>query len=351
MAAGSRTEQATPKKLRDARKEGQAVRAVELPQSASLIAAVALLPVVIPSMGEQFLAAMRTAFTFDASINSRDAILTLGAVTRIAAMALAPLLAGIALVSVLSQLALIGRPNLWKLKPKPKNLHPKQGLKRIFSTQSIWELLRTILKVGSLALLATMLWQRGDASLILGPTPLETSLERLGGALQALFVQVAAIGLVIGIADSVWARYKFNRDLRMTKQETKEEHKQQEGDPTIKAEIRRKQASLSRTNMMAAIAGADVVVTNPTHLSVALAYGEEHAAPVVVAKGAGDLAMRIRSEARRNGVPVRENKPVARTLFRTVDVGEPIPENLYRAVAEILAALYQARKPRMAVAS
>jgi flagellar biosynthetic protein FlhB len=166
----------------------------------------------------------------------------------------------------------------------------------------------------------------------------------MGGlTLKTAAIIAGAITVVAG-ADFFYQRYEWERSLRMTLQEVKEEHRDQEGDPMIKSRVRSAQRDMMRKRMMAAVPKADVVVTNPTHLAVALKYDTERmSAPIVVAKGAGHLAERIRAVARQHGVVVVENKFVARTLYKLVDIGKEIPADLYRAVAEILAFVFRAR--------
>ena len=190
--------------------------------------------------------------------------------------------------------------------------------------------------------MALISWDRLAQFLALGPAPLSSAFGQWRGVVTGLAVGVAFLGILVGGADAVISKRNFLRQLRMSKQEIKDEMKQTEGDPLIRSQIRQAQHRLSRMRMIAAVADATVVVTNPTHLSVALKYEPGDDAPIVVAKGADEMAMRIRSEARRNGVPIRENKPVARTLFATAEVGEMIPVALYRAVAQLLASIYAA---------
>ena len=219
--------------------------------------------------------------------------------------------------------------SLSKLDP----IKPQNGLKRIFSRQQLWELARTVLKLGLLAAIAFVSWGQLAQFLALGPAPLKSAFNEWRGVLQTLAVGVAILGIVIGFGDAVISKRNFERKLKMSRQEVKDEMKQMEGDPLIRSQIRQAQQRLSRLRMLAAVADATVVVTNPTHFSVALRYDPADDAPVVVAKGADELALRIRAEARRNGVPIRENKLVARTLFTSAEVGQTIPVALYRAVA------------------
>lgn len=338
--ADSRTEDATPKRRRDARERGDAARSPELPQAITLVTAILVLVPVLSSLWNQLQIdttdMIQNRYTFDPEVIGSEAARTM----RSAAMTLVPMLVLLIGVSLVAQIAMSGRPNPWKLKPKFDSLNPKNGVKRLFSRQQLWELVRTILKLLLLCAVALLAWDRLAGFLTLGPAPLSSAFGEWRGVVTALGVGVAFLGVLIGGADAVISKRNFLRQLRMSKQEVKDEMKQSEGDPLIRSQIRQAQHRLSRMRMIAAVADATVVVTNPTHFSVALKYEAGDDAPVVVAKGADEMAMRIRAEARRNGVPIRENKPVARTLFATAEVGEVIPVALYRAVAQLLASIY-----------
>lgn len=346
MKGDSRTEKPTAKRRADARKKGQAARSQELPQAASLVAGLALLPVVMPAIATNLQSNVVAVFERKDLFESGVASASFAQILVDSFIVLSPLLIGVGATSIIAQMVLVGKPNPHKLKPKFTNLDPRQGFKRVFSVQALWELFRTTLKLSALVIVGWGVWQTSGAFFGLGPAPIQSSLTELRGVLGALFAQVALLGLLIGGADAAFVKFKFLRDLRMSKVQVKEEQRQQEGDPQVKGEIRRQQLKMSRGRMLAAVADASILVTNPTHLSVALAYEDGQAAPVVIAKGAGDLAMRMREEARRHRVPIRENKPVAQQIFRTVDVGSPIPTALYRAVAEILASIYRAKRKR-----
>ncbi|MGI9607333.1 MAG: EscU/YscU/HrcU family type III secretion system export apparatus switch protein [Acidimicrobiales bacterium] len=340
--ADTRSEKATPKKRRDARRRGEAARSTELPQSVTLVAAIAILTPVLAAMWDQLQAdtigLIQTSDRLDPSLIAADGARAMSN----AAMTLVPMLVLIILVSVAAQVGLAGLPNLHKLKPKFDSLKPQNGLKKIFSRQQLWELGRTVLKLSLLGVVALLVGDRLTSFISLGPAPLAAIFDEWQTVLEGLAVGVALLGLLIGFADTVISKRNFERQLKMSKQEIKDEMKQSEGDPLIRSQIRQAQARLSRTRMLAAVADATVVVTNPTHLSVALRYDETDDAPIVVAKGADELAMRMRTEARRHGVPIRENKPIARSLFATANVGDEIPVALYRAVAQLLASILSA---------
>lgn len=338
--AGSQTEKATPRRQLDARKKGNAARSPELPQSVTLVATIFIIVPVLTAMWTRLqldtVSLIQNGDALEPSALSTEALGTMWS----ALGSLAPLLGTMIAVSIVAQLAISGTPNLWKLKPKFDILNPKAGLKKIFSKQQLWELVRTLLKLLLLAAVGFVSWTSMSEFLALGPAPLSSSFGEWRRVLQNLAIGVAIIGVFIGLGDAVISKRNFIKGLRMSKQEVKDEMRQAEGDPLIKGQLRQAQQRMSRMRMMAAVADATVVITNPTHYSVALKYEVGDAAPVVVAKGADELALRIRTEARRNGVPIKENRPVARTLYATAEIGEVIPVALYKAVAQLLASIY-----------
>ncbi len=348
--AGEQTEEPTAKRRRDARERGEAARSTELPQSITLVAAVAVLIPTLTSLWGSLQTNTVGLITNRPRLEAAEIGGEAATAMRSAGMTLVPMLALLVVVSVIAQVAVAGMPNVWKLKPKFTSLNPQNGLKRIFSKQQLWELVRTILKLAALMLIALASWASLSQFVALGPAPLAVVFDRWQQVLQGLGVGVAILSLLIGFADTVVSKRNFDKGLRMSKQEVKDENKQAEGDPLVKGQIRQAQARMSRSRMIAAVADATVVVTNPTHYSVALRYQTGDSAPVVLAKGADELALRIRTEARRHGVPIKENKPVARTLFATAEVGAPIPVALYKAVAQLLASIHTASRPGGAAA-
>ena len=172
--------------------------------------------------------------------------------------------------------------------------------------------------------------------------PLNQAIELIGNIVINLGLKISLFFLVIAFADFAYQKYKFNKDIKMTKQEVKDEYKNAEGDPQIKGKIRQKMREVSQRRMMQDLKQADVVITNPTHFAVAIKYApEEHAAPIVVAKGADYLAQKIKAEARENNIEIVENKPLARMLYANVEIGQEVPPELYQAVAEVLAFVYK----------
>jgi flagellar biosynthetic protein FlhB len=230
-----------------------------------------------------------------------------------------------------------------KLKPDIKKINPIQGIKKLFNLRSIVE---------SLKFLAKFMIIGGVAYLVLDDVILRSAMLQdqspwqiiryMGEVLFQLSLMIALAFIALSAIDFGWQKYDFFRRMRMTKQEVKEEFKEREGDPLVKSRVKSIQVQMSRQRMLDDVSSADVVVTNPTHFSVALRYSrEEDPAPRVVAKGADHIAFKIREIARENEIPLVENPPLARTLYKEVKVGGFIPENVYQAVAEVLAFVYR----------
>jgi flagellar biosynthetic protein FlhB len=347
MSGEERTEKATPKRQQELRRKGATARSTELPAALSMLALVVALPMAARSLAER----MSVGMTAGLSGAGRADLDTAAALARrlladsARALVLPVLL--VAAASVLSSAAVTReRPSLVFLRPKLAMLSPKNGIKRVLSAQGLVEFGKATAKLALMVLVGYSAWQAGATRLISSPASVEAALAAVAAASLALIAKVGGISLLVGAADALWARRRHGKQARMTKQEVKEEAKQSDGNPHTKAAIRGRQLRLSRSRMMAAIAGADVVLTNPTHLAVALRYDPESTAPVVVAKGAGVIAARIRAEAGKHDVPVLEDKPLARALYRGSDIGDVIPIELYRAVAEVLATVYAARRRR-----
>jgi flagellar biosynthetic protein FlhB len=237
------------------------------------------------------------------------------------------------------------------LAPKLSKLNPVNGVKRLFSLRSLVELCKSLFKIGFVGTVAYLLVGR-ELALIpsLGSWSVGDIFSYTADTAFTICLYVCIALVLLAVLDYAYQRWEHEKSLKMTKQEVKDELRQTEGDPKIKARIRSIQLEAARRRMMAAVPEADVVVTNPTHLAVALRFdAQKMTAPQVVAKGAGHVAERIRQVAAEHRVPVVENKPLARTLFKIVDVGREIPADLYRAVAEILAYVYRLRdrRPRL----
>jgi flagellar biosynthetic protein FlhB len=239
--------------------------------------------------------------------------------------------------------------SLKALEPKFTRLNPWHGLQNILSLQSVHELVKSLIKIGIVGYIAyTAIAAEFEQFFPLSQQSLEDIVRYLGRGTLRIGTYTAYALIALAILDYVFQRWQYERQLRMSFQEVKEERKESEGDPHIRARIRSIMREMARKRMMEDVPKADVVVTNPTHLAVALRYRQQDMrAPKVVAKGAGHIAERIKAVAREHGVPLVENRIVAQSLYKTVEIGEVIPEALYKAVAEILAHVYRL-KPRAA---
>jgi len=348
----NKTEPATPKRKEEARRQGQVAMSRDLSTAAILLGGIGLLASMTPVGLERMtdITRQRLTFSFPPAFYSGLSIEEVYSVviqTAVTVLTLSlPIVAGILLIGSSASLAQTGF--LWRanaLQPDFSRISPLKGFKRLASLRSVVELVKGLLKI---AIVTGIGWfvARNDIGQI--PELIEFD---MGTVLQvtgrlALKISLAVTGaiVVLAILDYFYQQYEWERSLRMSKDEVKEEHKSAEGDPLIKNRVRLAQRELARKRMMAAVKTADVVVTNPTHLAVALKYeAGKMTAPIVVAKGAGLIAERIREIARHHGVPVVEQKFVARTLFKLVEIGKEIPADLYRAVAEILAYVYRSR--------
>ncbi len=343
-----RTEPATPKRRQEARRKGQVAKSREISSAVVLLGSV----LVLVLMGEWM---VRHLLVLESDLIRRsgalhltpEALLDLGSYTtgRLV-LILAPIMGLLVVLVVGSNLAQVGLLFSWEaLSPRLSRLNPVEGLRRILSMGALVELLKAFIKlaiVGAVAWL-TVRSEWDEFFPLVEGEPWSVG-AHMGRAIVKLGARTGMVLLALAALDYLYQRWEYERGLRMTKEEIKEEFKQQEGDPKVKGRIRQRQREMARRRMIAAVAEADVVITNPQHLAVALHYEQgSMSAPVVVAKGADYLALRIRQEARRHGVPVVEDRPLALALYRGVDVGDQIPVNLYKAVAEVLAYVYRQR--------
>lgn len=227
--------------------------------------------------------------------------------------------------------------------PQFSKLNPIAGVKKLFSLNSVVELVKSLAKISVLSYVVyTVISKEWSTLPFLMDMDAITSMTYIGRVSFRIMTKTAWVLAVIAVLDYVYQRWSFEKSLKMTKEEIKEEMKELEGDPIVKARIKSIQREMARKRMMQDVPKSDVVVTNPTHIAVALKYDRENSgAPVVVAKGAGHIAEKIKEIARKHGIPVVENKPIARNLFRYVEIGAEIPVTLYKAVAEILAYVYR----------
>ncbi len=344
-----RTEQPTPKRLDDARKKGQVPRSRELTMMLVMLVGAATLLFLGSRFAGSLAGVMRRGFAFDHGLLGREDVL----VGYFASQALAAVNMLIPLLVVLLVTALLAPATIggWNfsfqaLQPKYERLDPIKGLKRVFGPKGLMELAKTLgkfLVVGSAAaILVSNLSGRFARLALLDSVPAMAEAASMAGF--ALIVLSAAL-IVIAAVDVPFQLYQHTKQLRMTRQEVRDEMKQTEGKPEVKSKIRQLQQEIAGRRMMEAVPAADVVVTNPTHFAVALRYeAGRMAAPVVVAKGTGRIAARIREVAEESGVPLLEAPPLARALYYAADLGQAIPAGLYVAVAEVLSWVYQVRR-------
>jgi flagellar biosynthetic protein FlhB len=351
--AGEKTEKATPKKKEQAHAKGQVAKSQDLNGAVVLMASLMALSAFGPMMLAHMEDAMVTmlGYTTNPSIVDQRGIGGLFMyVGREVALAGVPVIAVCVIAGLVVNIGQVGiKPHKKVLKPDFKRLNPITGAKGLLSPNSLVELVKNLVKislVGSIVLM-TLLPKLDELAALVG-TPAQSLLPQLCHMIIQLAQRAAMVYLVIGAADVVWQRHRTAKGMKMDKQEVKDEAKQQELPAEIKSAQRRKAFQLASQRMMDAVPTADVIVVNPTHFSVALKYDGDNLAPVVVAKGIDSLALKIRELARENGVAVVPDPPLARTLYASVDVGKMIPEDLFHAVAQLLAYVYRVAGARKA---
>jgi len=344
-----RTEEATQRRREDFRKRGQVANTRELSSVLILLSAALALWL----LGRFFMQQLSDVITqslgpflLDAARRGDYVPAVMFAVKK-SVMILAPLLGIFVVMGVASTVLQTGFLNNEEaLTPKFERLNPVEGLKRLFSLRAFVEGLKSVFK---LLLVAAVVFLLVKEHLIKVPILVNFSINQMVAFAGDLTVRLlGGVGVFMGVlaaADYFFQRWQLEKQMRMTKQEVKEEHKSNEGDPMVKARIRRIQREMANKRMMADVPKADVVVTNPTHIACALQYDPTTmAAPKLVAKGAGAVAEKIKAIAREHNIPVLENKPLARTLYKTLKVGQTIPRELFQAVAQVLAYVYRLKR-------
>lgn len=344
-AQQDKTEQPTPKRLADARKKGDVPRSRELTMTGVMLSGAGALLVFAGPIGNKLLEAFAQGFTVerDLLLDERYLPLALMEVGSQGMLSLLPLGVVLLCAVFLSAAALGGWSFSMKAAAfKGERLSPLKGIKRIFSANAVNELVKAIAKFALVAVIAvTWLWSSTDHLLGLGRQPIG---EAITAALKFCGVSflVVSLGLiVIAAVDVPFQLWQYNKKLRMTRQQVKDEFKETEGRPEVKSRVRAMQQQVAQRRMMEDVPTADVIITNPTHFAVALKYDDTMGAPRVVAKGKDLIAKRIREVASEHGVPLFSAPPLARVLFRSTDIGDEIPARLYTAVAQVLAYIYQ----------
>ncbi|GAB2995763.1 flagellar biosynthesis protein FlhB [Psychrosphaera aestuarii] len=341
-----KTEEPTAKRLEDARKKGQIARSKELGTTGVLVASAAAMLMFGDTLGKKLLEVMSSQFSLDRddAFDPTKMFTVFGDMIMHIAAPLVGIFALILVAAFVSNSLLGGINFSWEaMAPKLSKMSPLKGFKRMFGPQAAVELIKSILKVAVVASVAILLI---NAFLL---DILYLSLEDLPGntydaseLLAWIFLGLCCSTIVISIVDVPFQKWNHNKQLKMTKQEIKDEYKSTEGNPEIKGRIRQTQREISQRRMMAEVPTADVVVTNPTHYSVAIKYDTEKSnAPFVVAKGADLIAMHIRKIAKEREVPMIETPMLTRSIYYTTDINQEIPEQLFVAVAQVLAYVYQ----------
>ena len=348
---GEKTEPATQKKLDDARKEGQVAKSQEISKGIGLMALFLVLKIWTGKMGTSFLETFHTIYNRIPQVANltggaapeRELILLLrhGSI-QLLLIILPILLVGVVVAFGSDIWQVKWRPTTKPLHPKFSKLNPINGFKKFFSVNSLIELLKSFIKIIIIVWMSYgYIKDKKDYLFYLYDMEIMPALSLILQVITDLGIRIAAVYLIFAFADYAYQKWKFKEDMKMTKQEVKEEYKNQEGDPQVKGKIRSKMMEVSRRRMMQALPQADVVITNPTHYAGAIKYDPSLSdAPVVIAKGQDYLAQKIKEIARENKVEIVENKPLARMLFANVEVGEAVPPEMYQAVAEVLAFVY-----------
>ncbi len=347
-----RTEPATPKRLHELRSRGRVAKSIEIPNATVLLFGSLILYMLGGNLVSQIDSMMHDFFTlsYGHELDQASVISLAGNLGLRFAEMLAPVLLTIMLVGILSNVLQFGFLfTLQPLAPKTSALNPLNGIKKLgFSSQSFLGLLKSIIKIAVVAIIGYFAAKDllARSAQLVDSSPV-TILSFIGTSSFSIVIKISAVFLVFALIDFYVQKKNFQRQTKMTKQEVKEEQKQEEGNPTTKGRIRREMIKKHKMRMMQAVPKADVVVTNPTHYAIAIKYdSKEMSAPKVVAKGKDLIAQKIKEIAIENNIPIVEDKPLAQLLYKTVDIDEQIPPNLFKAVAQILAYIYQMKSRR-----
>ena len=349
FAEGEKTEEPTAKKRSDARKKGQVGRSQELNTAFVLLIGFFILKVLWEYIYGEI--ANYTTYIYGHLMQSVDTETVLQlfiGIMIVLAKTVLPVMFAILIMGLGINLFQVGlKFSTEAIEIKLDKLNPINGFGRMFSKRTLVELVKSILKI---VIIGFFLYNYLKDEIFVMPQfiyyDLGTSLEEIARIIFAMIFQVLAVIIILAILDFTYQKWQTTQDLKMTKQEVKDEMKQSEGDPQIKGKIRQKQRQMAMARMMQEVPKADVIITNPTHYAVALQYSQGMTAPAVLAKGQDFVAQKIKEIAKEHKVPIVENKPLARALFAAVEVGDMVPPELYQAVAEVLAYVYRLKHKR-----
>ena len=344
-----KTEQATPKKLQDARKEGQVARSQELSTAVMLLAFFLVVKIFVGFIGNRFLGKFKEiyqvidVYTTDEFGSGMAGAFMRAGLTEVLIICLPVFITAVLVAFVVNVAQVKWQVTTKPLKPKLSKFNPIKGFKKIVSKEKLFELVKDVIKIALIFYVAySDLLEGAETIGILYDLSLPQAVIYIGDFVINLGIKLSAIYLIVGFADYIYQKLKFKKDLMMSKQEVKDEYKQQEGDPQVKGKIKSKMREVSQRRMMQNLPEADVVITNPTHFACAIKYDKEVSeAPVLIAKGADYLAQKIKDAAKENHIPIVENKPLARMLYYNVDLDSEIPRELYQMTAEVLAYVYK----------
>jgi len=349
-----KTEKATPKKLRDARKKGQVVQSKDINSAIGLIVVFFTINLMRSSFVDNligyFISTMNYIPDVDSLFTSTNILLFMNEMLVFILQVSLPFLIVAMVVGVGMSYAQVGFIFTFEtIKPKLSKINPIKGFKNIFSTRSLMELFKSVAKAVLVLYIAISYIQDRLGEFIL---TIELEPQQTGGLMWQMTYDIvlrcSIMLIVIGVIDFAFKKWKNNKELMMTKKEVKDEYKQSEGDPQLKAKIKERQRAISMNRMMQQVPKADVIITNPTHFAIALKYDSTLGdAPIVLAKGQDLIAQNIKKIAAENAVPIVENKPLAQTLYKTIEVGQFIPPDLYEAVAEVLAYVYKLNRKQI----
>ncbi len=348
---GEKTEEPTSKKLEDARKDGKVAKSKEIDNGFGLLAFFLSIKIFLGFAGGKFLEIFHWVYAIIPDVVEMNGtgitVATVGGllteVIKYLLIILLPFMLFGFGTTVVVEIAQVGwKPTTKPLQPKLSKFNPVNGFKRIFSKQAIVNLLMSLAKIGLVVYIAYIgVRDQIKTLFVMYDIPLIQALEFIYDVICDIGIKIAIVYIILGFIDYAYQKWKFKDDMKMTKQEVKDEYKNAEGDPQIKSKQKQRMMEASRRRMMKSVPEADVVITNPTHIAVAIKYDNtKDEAPRVLAKGEDYLANKIKEAAKEANVPIVENKPLARALYATVEVDEVIPPELYQAVAEILAMVY-----------
>ncbi len=347
-----KTEQATPKRIQEMREKGQVAKSREVPSAAILIASLLIFYFLGSAMIRDIMELMEWSFANSArfELQSGNFNWMLLELFRKGLKIVAPLFVALMAVGLLSNIAQVGFLFSTKaIAPKFSKLDPLKGFGRMVSKQALVELIKSLFKIAVVGCV-TYFTVKGELDQIIPLMDKEiwSIMTYIGSVCFKILLRTCWVLIVLAVIDYVFQKWDFMQEAKMTKQEVKDEFKQREGDPLIKSRVRQAQREMAKRRMMEAVPKADVVITNPTHLAIALEYNTQNmSAPQLTAKGSRLMAERIKAIAQENNIPIVENKPLARALFKGVEIGQEIPTVFYKAVAEVLSYVYQLKNKRI----